>query len=155
MAANNELKVKVNSHTTVFIIYYRMFKKLFESVLLPIALLFSAGVDAQDGGTPAVEAQYIGVWKGNWLEGMSSGGVTLEIAENGGQLSFSGRPAFGTEPEPISKIKHSDQQLGFQTTGADGGAMRFELKPTADYQKLKGKAYYQGLHMEVEINRVQ
>lgn len=130
-----------------------MIKKIFQSVLLGIGLLFSAGVIAQDSATPAVESRYTGVWKGNWLEGMSSGRITLEIAENGGQLSFSGRPAFGTDPVSISKIKHSDQQFGFQTAGADGGVMRFDLKPSADYKKLKGKAYYQELHMEVEINR--
>lgn len=132
-----------------------MFNKFIEGVLLAVTLLLSAAVLAQDGVTPAVESRYIGIWKGNWLEGMSSGAVTLDLAENGGQFSFSGLPAFGAEPAPISKINSSGKQLGFQTVGADGRVMRFELKPFADYKKLKGKAYYEGLHMEVEFSRVQ
>ena len=31
--------------------------------------------------------------------------------------------------------------------------MRFDLKPSSDYKKLKGNAHYDGLHMELEFMR--
>ena len=126
-----------------------------KSILLTSALIISLGALAQDGATSAIDSRYIGVWKGAWLEGMSSGKVILDMAESSGQFSFTALPRFGNDPAPISKIKHSETQLGFLTAGADGRVMRFDLKPSSDYKKLKGKAYYDGLHMEVQFTRMQ
>ena len=132
-----------------------MIRKLIISSLLNVALMFSLGTLAQDNAVTTVDSHYVGVWKGKWLEGMSSGSAILDLAESSGQFSFTALPPFGTDPAPINKIKGSDKQLEFQTVGADGRVMRFNLKPSGDYKKLKGKAYYDGLHMEIEFTRTQ
>ena len=123
------------------------------SSLLIMGLMFSLSVLAQDNAVTTVDPRYVGVWKGKWLEGMSSGNAILDLAESSGQFSFTALPPFGTDPAPINKIKASDKQLEFQTVGADGRVMRFDLKPSGDYKKLKGRAYYDGLHMEIEFAR--
>ena len=118
-----------------------------------MVLMFSLGTLAQDKAVTAVDSHYVGVWKGKWLQGMSGGNAILDLAESGGQLSFTALPPFGTDPAPINKIKSSDKQLEFLAIGADGHVMRFDLKPSGDYKKLEGKAYYDGLHMEIEFTR--
>ncbi len=121
----------------------------FKSILFVLALVVPTTVSSQD----SVDSRYIGVWKGNWLEGMSSGKGSLAIGQNGGQLSFTALSWFGDEPVPLKGITGSEKSLGFQTIGADGRVMRFDLKPSNDYKKLKGKAHYDGLHMELELTR--
>ena len=130
-----------------------MIIKYIISNLLIIVLMFSLGAFAQDNTVTTVDSRYIGVWKGKWLEGMSGGSAILDLAESSGQFSFTALPPFGADPAPINKIKGSDKQLEFQTVGADGRMMRFDLKPSGDYKKLKGRAYYNGLHMEIEFTR--
>jgi hypothetical protein len=121
----------------------------FKSVLFVLALVFPATSFSQNG----IDSRYVGVWKGSWLEGMSSGKATLNIAESSGLLSFTAIPTFGVEPAPLKNIKGSEKSLGFQAIGADGRVMRFDLKPSSEYKKLKGKAHYDGLHMELELTR--
>jgi hypothetical protein len=126
-----------------------MVKNYFKSILFALVFVFPATVFSQDSVNP----KYIGVWKGIWLEGMSSGKATLNIAESGGVLSFTALPSFGVEAVALKSIKGSEKSLGFQAAGADGRVMRFDLKPSSDYKKLMGKAYYEGLHMELEFMR--
>jgi hypothetical protein len=121
----------------------------FKSILFASALVFSSTAFGDD----SVDSRYIGVWKGSWLEGMSSGKATLDIVQGSGALAVTALPWFGVEPAPLKSIKSSEKSLGFQTVGADGRVMRFDLKPSSDYKKLKGKAYYDGLHMELELTR--
>ena len=102
----------------------------------------------------AIDTRFFGTWKGSWLEGMSSGKIILEIKDEGGELSFTARPSFGAQPATINKITANDKRLGFHTAGADGRTMRFDLKPSDDFKKLKGNAFYETLHMELELIRV-
>ncbi len=111
-------------------------------------------VPAADGDPATLDSRYLGQWAGNWLEGMSSGKATLQVKETSGELMFSALPSFGTQPTPITKMVGTEKRLSFQTVGADGRVMRFDLKPSGDYKKLKGKAYYDTLHMELELMRV-
>jgi hypothetical protein len=126
-----------------------MIIRYLKSILFVLAVVLPATVSSQD----SVDSRYIGVWKGNWLEGMSSGKAFLAFGQSGGQLSFTALPWFGIEPAPLKGIKGSEKSLAFQTIGADGRVMRFDLKPSNEYKKLKGKAHYDGLHMELEFTR--
>ena len=121
-----------------------------------LLLFFSAfaSANATDDDHAGLDARFAGVWEGSWLEGMSSGKATLTFKDESGELTFTNRPAFGARPASITKITRTEKQLRFQTVGADGYVMRFDLKPSKDYQKLKGKAYYDSLHMELELSRV-
>lgn len=121
--------------------------------LFALLLNFSAAVIAADESTSTtnLDGRYVGVWEGAWLEGMSSGKVKLEITESGGQLSFTSLPNFGVTPASVRKLTGNEKRLGFETAGADGRTMRFELKPSSDNKQLKGKAYYDGLHMELDL----
>lgn len=110
--------------------------------------------NAADDDHAGLDARFWGTWEGSWLEGMSSGKATLELKDGNSELTFTTRPAFGTQPVSITKIIGNEKQLGFQTIGADGHIVRFDLKPSKDYQKLKGKAYYDSLHMEMELSLV-
>lgn len=121
---------------------------------LNVFLLIFSLANAADGDHSVIDSHFLGSWKGTWLEGMNSGKVTLEVRESSGELSFTTRPAFGTQSTPIAKIVGNEKQLRFQTVGADGHVVRFDLKPSKDYQKLKGKAYYDSLHMEMELSLV-
>ncbi len=120
------------------------------------ALFFAAfaTANAADNVNSSLDGRFLGTWEGSWLEGMSSGKATLTLKDESGELTFTTRPAFGARPVSITKITSTERQLGFQTVGADGYVMRFDLKPSKDYQKLKGKAYYDSLHMELELSRV-
>ena len=113
----------------------------------------SPALMAADESAPAtaIDGRYVGVWEGAWLEGMSSGKVKLEITESGGQLSFTSLPNFGVTPASVRKLTGNEKRLGFETAGADGRTIRFELKPSSDNKQLKGKAYYDGLHMELDL----
>ncbi len=125
-------------------------KCLFSCFGLLLALNSTAG----DEIGSAVDSRYLGAWRGNWLEGMSSGKIRVEITEGGGELWFIALPSFGSLPAQIRKVAGDDKRLGFYTAGADGKTMRFELKPSGDFKTLKGKAHYESLHMELELARV-
>lgn len=114
---------------------------------------FSADVFASDENTSTtnLNSRYVGTWQGTWLEGMSSGKAKLEITEFSGQLSFTALPNFGAAPANLRKLAGNEKHFAFETAGADGRTMRFELKPSSDGKQLKGKAYYDSLHMEVEF----
>jgi hypothetical protein len=127
---------------------------IFNSVFYVMLAFVPVATNAVDNDSTVVDARYIGTWAGNWLEGMSSGKATLQVKETSGELMFTALPSFGTQPTPITKMVGSEKRLGFQTVGADGRVMRFDLKPSGDYEKLKGKAYYDSLHMEVELTRI-
>ena len=120
-----------------------------------VVLFFSAfsATNSADDNHASLDARFWGTWEGSWLEGMSSGKATLKLEDGNGELTFTARPAFGTQPVLITKITGIEKQLVFHTTGADGHVMRFDLKPSKDYQKLKGKAFYDSLHMELELSR--
>jgi hypothetical protein len=127
----------------------------FLQCLLPFfGLLLALNSTAGDEASAAVDSRYLGTWSGNWLEGMSSGKIRLEIKEGGGELLFTALPSFGVQPARLRKIAGDDKHLGFFTAGADGKTMRFELKPSADFKMLKGKVHYESLHMELELARV-
>ena len=123
-------------------------------ILLVLFFSVCSTTNAADDNHASLDTRFLGTWEGSWLEGMSSGKATLELKDGNGELTFTTRPAFGTQPVSITKINGNEKQLGFQTIGADGHVMRFDLKPSKDYQKLKGKAYYDSLHMELELSRV-
>ena len=110
---------------------------------------------AADESAPvtALDSRYAGVWQGTWLEGMSSGKAKLEITQSGGQLSFTSLPNFGVAPASLRKLTANEQRLSFETAGADGRTIRFELKPSGDHQRLQGKAYYDGLRMELDLSK--
>lgn len=130
-----------------------MINKYIKCILLFYGVMNFLAATAQDSAAPAVDTRYIGNWNGTWVEGMSSGNATLSITENGGQFAFTALPAFGRDPAAINKIKGTAGQLSFHVIGADGRVMRFELMPLSEFKKLKGKAHYDGLHMEVELFR--
>ena len=127
--------------------------KIFKCAFAVLFLLAPFISNAADEVGAAEDSRYQGKWEGNWLEGMSSGKVSLAIVAVNSEIAFTARPTFGTEPTVISKIKGTDKTLTFYVTGADGHAMRFELKPAKDYKILRGKAYYDNLHMELELSR--
>ncbi len=132
-----------------------MFTYCIKSILCASVLAVSLIGFTQDGAASELDSRYIRTWNGTWLSGMTSGKAILNVSEIGGQFSLTAIPSFGSDPAPISKIKSSEKQLEFQTVGADGRVMRVELKLSGDQGKLKGKAYYEGLHMEVELSRAQ
>ncbi len=127
--------------------------KTLKCILACFGLLVALNSTAGDHGTAALDSRYIGTWSGNWLEGMSSGKIRVEIKEAGGELSFAALPSFGVQPAQLRKVTSDDKSLAFFTTGADGKTMRFELKPSGDFNILKGKAHYESLHMELELTR--
>ena len=126
---------------------------LIKSILYFLCLLAPQLGMGADGNAFAIDSRYLGTWKGTWLEGMSSGKIVLELNETAGELSFTALPSFGIQPVGISKVAGDGQCLVFHTTGANGRAMRFDLKPSGDFKKLKGKAHYETLHMELELTR--
>ena len=128
--------------------------KLLKYILSCLGLLLALNAAAGEQASNTVDSRYIGTWSGNWLEGMSSGKILVEIKDGGGELSFTALPSFGAPPAQIRKVAGDDKRLGFHTAGADGRTMRFELKPTSDFMKLKGKAFYESLHMELELTRL-
>jgi hypothetical protein len=127
--------------------------KLYKCSLLIVLLAFPFLAFGADEGLSGIDPRFFGTWQGNWLEGMSSGKVTLAIKEGAGELSFTALPSFGAQSAAIGKITGDSKRLGFHTAGADGRVMRFDLKPSEDFKKLKGKAYYETLHMELELAR--
>ena len=127
--------------------------KLIKCLFYSIFLLASFHTLAADPESLANDSRYVGAWKGTWLEGMSSGKVSLEITRTGGEFSFTARPNFGTQPASITKMVNSEKQFAFVVSGEDGQAIRFELKPSDEFEKLKGKAYYDNLHLELELLR--
>ena len=126
---------------------------LFKYIFFALSVVTFSHSIAADSDRPMIDSRFIGTWKGSWLEGMSSGKVTLEVGKSHGDLSLTTRPSFGTQAVAIAKIVGVEKQLSFYATGADGHAMRFNLTPHKDYQTLKGKAYYDGLHMELDLAR--
>ena len=129
--------------------------KLIKSILVLLFCLTGFAATGADEASLRVDNRYLGIWKGAWLEGMSSGKIQLEIKESTGHLTFTALPSFGAEAAILSKLGGTQQRLGFQTSGADGRVMRFNLSPSADFSKLKGKAHYDSLHMELELSRAQ
>jgi hypothetical protein len=127
--------------------------KTLKCILACFGLLLALNSAAGDEAASTIDSRYIGTWNGNWLEGMSSGKIRLEIKEAGGDLSFTALPSFGIQPTQLRKVTSDDKRLAFLTTGADGKTMRFELKPSEDFKILKGKAHYESLHMELELTR--
>ena len=127
--------------------------KLIKCIFYSIFLLVSFHIVAADTENLANDSRYVGSWKGTWLEGMSSGKVSLEITRTGGEFSFTARPNFGTQPASIAKMVTREKQLAFVVSGEDGQPIRFELKPSDEFKKLKGKAYYDNLHLELELLR--
>jgi hypothetical protein len=122
-------------------------------ILACFGLLLALNSAAADDVPSTIDSRYIGTWSGNWLEGMSSGKIRVEIKEAGGELSFAALPSFGVQPAQLRKVAGDDKRLAFLTTGADGKTMRFDLKPSGDFKILKGKAHYESLHMELELTR--
>ena len=127
--------------------------KLYKCNLCILLMTFSSLAFGADEVSSIVDARFFGTWQGNWLDGMSSGKIKLVVKEEAGELSFTALPSFGTQSATISKISGTDKRLAFYTAGADGRVMRFDLKPGEDFKKLKGKAYYETLHMELELTR--
>ena len=127
--------------------------KLYKCNLFFLLLAFPFLAFSADEMSSTVDPRFFGTWQGNWLEGMSSGKVKLDVKEGAGELSLTALPSFGTQPVAITKISGTDKRIGFYTAGADGRVMRFDLKPSEDFKKLKGKAYYETLHMELELTR--
>lgn len=127
--------------------------KLYKCSLLILLLAFPFLAFGADEIFSGVDHRFLGTWQGNWLEGMSSGKIKLDVKDGAGELSFTALPSFGMQPAAISKITGTEKRLGFYTAGADGRVMRFDLKPSEDFKKLKGKAYYETLHMELELTR--
>ena len=128
--------------------------KLYKCNLFIFVLVFPFLAFGADEVSSTIDLRFFATWQGNWLEGMSSGKIVLEIKEGSGELSFTALPSFGAHPATVNKIIGNNKRLGFHTAGADGRTMRFDLKPSEDFKKLKGKAYYETLHMELELIRV-
>lgn len=129
--------------------------KPFKYLLICTGLLLALSSAAGDDVNATVDSRYLGTWNGNWLEGMSSGKIRLEIKESGGEISFTALPSFGVQPATLRKVAGDAKRLGFHTAGADGRTMRFDLKPSVDFKTLKGKAHYESLHMELDLVRAQ
>ena len=132
-----------------------MIKALF--CFFTLVLNFSTAGFAGDENPPitSLENRYEGRWQGNWLEGMSSGKAALEVTESGAQMSLSSLPVFGAAPISVTKLTSDDKQLKFTAVGADGRSYRFDLKPSSNGSKLIGKAFYDSLHMELELARAK
>jgi hypothetical protein len=136
--------------------YYKnqLSMKFIKCILFTLSLIVPLVASGADGDSRDIDSRYIGTWNGHWLEGMSSGKILLEVKENGGELSFTALPSFGANSAAIGKVMGNEQRLTFHTAGADGRTMRFDLKPSGDFKKLRGKAHYESLHMELELTRL-
>jgi len=110
--------------------------------------LFFAGVAIAD--TSALH----GSWKGPWYIGMSSGIVSMDIAEDGsGKIALTNLDEFGSQPVALSRPSFDGKSFSFSATGANGAALVMNLQLGSDGKQLRGNGKHGGFGARMELQR--
>ena len=117
--------------------------------LVAIAMaLFVAGAAIADAGVLR------GSWKGPWYIGMSSGTVTLHIAEDGsGGIALTNLDDFGSQAIPLAKQSFDGKLLTFTATGANGASLVMNLRLSEDGKQMRGNGKHAGFGARMELQR--
>ena len=95
-----------------------------------------------------------GSWKGPWYIGMSSGMVTMDIAEDGtGKVTLTNLDEFGTRPVALAKQSFDGKALTFSATGDNGAALIMTLQLGKDGTQLRGNGKHGGFGARMELQR--
>ncbi len=95
-----------------------------------------------------------GSWKGPWYIGMSSGIVTLDIAEDGsGKISLTNLDEFGSQPIALTKQSFDGKLLTFSATGANGAVLTMNLRLGEGDKQLRGNGKHAGFGARMELQR--
>lgn len=99
-------------------------------------------------------AAIAGTWHGPWYRGMTSGQMTLEVAEDGtGKVSFTNLETFGEAPASLHKTESSGQSIGFSANGSSGSEFAARGTLTPGNQRLRGTARYEGFPVKFDLQR--
>jgi hypothetical protein len=95
-----------------------------------------------------------GSWKGPWYIGMSSGLVTMEIAEDGsGKIALTNLEEFGSQPVALAKQVFNGRMFTFSATGASGAVLTMGLQLGEDARQLRGNGKHAGFGARMELQR--
>jgi hypothetical protein len=121
--------------------------KVTRLVAMAMAIFF-AGAALADGSALR------GSWKGPWYIGMSSGLVTLDIAEDGsGKIALTNLDEFGSQPVPLAKQSFDGKLFSFSATGANGAVLTMNLQPGEGGKQLRGNGKHAGFGARMELQR--
>jgi hypothetical protein len=95
-----------------------------------------------------------GSWKGPWYIGMSSGIVTMEIAEDGsGSIAVTNLDEFGAKPVTLAKQSFDGKMFAFSATGANGAILTMNLRIGESGKQLRGNGKHGGFGARMELQR--
>jgi hypothetical protein len=94
-----------------------------------------------------------GSWKGPWYIGMSSGTVTMELAEDGsGTIALTNLDEFGSRPIPLVKQSFDGTSFSFSAVGASG-TLVMTLRLGERGKQLRGNGKHAGFGARMELQR--
>jgi hypothetical protein len=97
-----------------------------------------------------------GSWKGPWYIGMSSGTVTMELAEDGsGTIALTNLDEFGSRPIPLAKQSFDGTSFSFSAVGANGAALVMTLRLGQSGKQLRGNGKHAGFGARMELQRTE
>jgi hypothetical protein len=95
-----------------------------------------------------------GVWRGPWYRGMTSGLMTLEIADDAtGRIAFTNLESFGDLSTPLAKSRVQGGEIEFSAIGAGGRDFTGQAMKTAHGRTLRGSARYEGFQFKFDLQR--
>jgi hypothetical protein len=116
-------------------------------VAMAMAIFFAGAAHADSGALR-------GSWKGPWYIGMSSGLVSLDIAEDGsGKIALTNLDEFGSQPVPLAKQSFDGKSFSFSATGANGAVLTMNLQLGEGGKQLRGNGKHAGFGARMELQR--
>ncbi len=102
----------------------------------------------------ALEEELLGVWKGRWHLGMSSGSAILTLRDAGSTLEMTNNEEFGASPVILTAVESIQRSLAFRAIGADGVAFVAKLPLSNDRTGLRGYARYGAVRVLLDVVRI-
>lgn len=115
---------------------------------LLVALAWSIWLPAR-----AVDGELVGVWKGRWYLGMTSGTAILTLGTAESTLEMTNNEKFGTAPVPLADVAVDKRALNFRAIGEDGLPLVAKLPLSNDNTGLRGYARYGGFRLLLDVAR--
>lgn len=111
-----------------------------------VALMWSVWVPAH-----AFEEELLGVWKGRWHLGMSSGNAILTLRDADSTLEMTNNEEFGTSPVVLTGVELVQRSLAFRAVGENGIALVAKLPLMGDNRGLRGYARYGAVRVLLDV----
>lgn len=96
----------------------------------------------------------VGVWKGPWYLGMSSGVAVLRLGDGEASLQMTNNETFGAEPVNLKDLSYEAKVLHFRAKGADGSVMVAAI-PVREDGAIRGAVTYGGYKLRLELSRLK